>query len=113
MLREKQSNNQKNKFKILPRGMINLYGLLAILLVIIPEWIAEMLIMISNANTKRKLPKLNEAWREQPDLILAKMNIRELRQLASQLKLNGYSNQNRKNLYSRLLKELKKNNTKS
>ncbi len=90
----------------MPKALVNLYGLIAVLAVIIPEWLAELAIAIGSATQREALPKPTSAWEKYPELRLASMNIKDLRNLAKQLNLNGYSNEDKASLSRRLRKPL-------
>ena len=76
----------------LPRGLVELYGLLAVLMVLVPEWIAGgALAGLQNSETGEPLPATSAAWRRVPELLLASMSLVQLRQLAQGLRLRGYA----------------------
>ena len=102
-------SQQRRELHPLPKGLVKLYGLMAVLMVIIPEWIAEFTLSMGNSATANQLPMTARAWRTLPELQVAAMNLYELRQLAKQLKLWGYASQNRDELTKRLLKRLQRN----
>ena len=52
------------------------------------------------------LPMPASAWQRIPELRLAAMNLRDLRQLAKELRLWGYSGLNREELSSSLLRKI-------
>jgi len=52
------------------------------------------------------LPMPTSAWQRIPELRLAAMNLRELRQLAKEFRLWGYSSLNRAQLSSSLLRKI-------
>tara|TARA_B100000214_G_C23798452_1_gene549202 strand:+ start:420 stop:752 length:333 start_codon:yes stop_codon:yes gene_type:complete len=94
--------------KNLEKARINLYNILAILIVIIPEYIAELIYSIEVAQNKDILPKEGEAWEKDTELRLSKMNIYELRLMAKRLCIHGYSNEHRNSLIRRISKKCKK-----
>ncbi len=94
--------------KNLERARINLYNILAILIVIIPEYLAELIYTIEASQHKPILPKEGEAWENETELKLSKMNIYELRLMAKQLSIHGYSNENRNSLIRRIIRKSKK-----
>ena len=60
----------------LPRGLVELYGLLAVLMVLVPEWIAGgALAGLQNPETGEPLPANSAAWRRVPVLLLASMSL--------------------------------------
>ena len=50
----------------LPRGVVELYGLIAVLVVLIPEWLADGTISIGQATGPETLPMRSRAWRTVP-----------------------------------------------
>ena len=94
--------------KNLERARINLYNILAILIVIIPEYFAELIYSIEVSQHKGILPNEGEAWDKDTELKLSKMNIYELRLMARRLSIHGYSNENRNSLIKRINKKSKK-----
>ncbi len=104
----KPSRPKKNRvLKPLPRGLIGVYGFIAVLLVIVPEWIAEFALAINHLDQESKLPKNSARWQKQPELKFALMNMRDLRLLAMKLKIHGYTSDNTKVLSERLRNALK------
>ena len=92
----------------LPRGLVELYGLLAVLFVLVPEWMAgSALAGLPQGREGSELPVTAGAWRRVPELRLASMSLRELRQLARELRLAGYAGLNRDNLNRRLLRRIR------
>ena len=94
--------------KNLEIARINLYNILAILIVIIPEYIAELIYTIEISQHNGILPKQGEAWENETELKLSKMNIYELRLMAKRLAIYGYSNENRNSLIRRINRKSKK-----
>ena len=93
--------------KNLERARINLYNILAILIVIIPEYFAELIYSIEVSQHKGILPNEGEAWDKDTELKLSKMNIYELRLMARRLSIHGYSNENRNSLIRRINRKYK------
>ena len=92
----------------LPRGLVELYGLLAVLFVLVPEWMAGgALAGLRQGREGSELPVTAGAWRRVPELRLASMSLRELRQLARELGLAGYGGLNRDSLTRRLLRRIR------
>ncbi len=92
----------------LPRGLVELYGLLAVLFVLIPEWMAGgALAGFRDGREGAELPLPSGAWQRLPELRLATMGMAELRRLARAQRLRGYAGLNRDRLTARLLKRLK------
>ena len=100
----KNNNFQKN----IEKARINIYNILAILIVIIPEFFAELIYTIEASNHKSVLPKEGEAWEKNTELKLSKMNIYELRLMAKKLRIHGYSSDNRNSLIKRIIRKSKR-----
>ena len=110
----KQIEAKKNKANSLippSKALIKIYGFLAILLVIIPEWLAEVTLGIENSSHNSGLPQKDIEWKTNPELRISIMNIKELRELAMQLKLRGYARESKDLLKIRILKKMKRNKT--
>ncbi|WP_255441445.1 MULTISPECIES: hypothetical protein [unclassified Synechococcus] len=99
----------KRQLHPLPKGLVELYGLLAVLFVLVPEWMAGgAMRSIPGVNQGNPLPVTASAWRRLPELRLAALNLVQLRQLARQLRLWGYASQGRDRLTARILRRLKR-----
>ncbi len=94
--------------KSLENARINLYNILAILIVIIPEYFAELIYSIEVSQHKLNLQNEGDAWEKITELKLSKMNIFELRLMAKKLSIHGYSNENRNSLTRRINRKSKK-----
>ena len=94
--------------KNLEKARINLYNILAILIVIIPEYLAELIYTLEVSQHKDFLPKEGDAWEKDTELKLSKMNVYELRLMAKRLGVHGYSNENRNSLIKRITRKSKK-----
>ncbi len=94
------------KLKPLPKGLVKIYGLIAVVGVLIPELLAEFAISIGLINAEQKLPTNSNLWQTQPELRLSSMSFRELRLLAMKLKIQGYSSQNKNDLSKRVLSKI-------
>lgn len=93
----------------LPRGLVELYGLVAVLVVLIPEWMASgALRSWMEPAASEPMPTTTRAWRQLPELRLAAMGLAELRQLARSLGLRGYTSLSRDRLAARLLPVLRR-----
>lgn len=101
------------KLKPLPTGLVEIYGLIAVLIVLIPEKFAELAISIGQFNSESKLPLKSKKWEVLPELRLAAMSLRELRNLAKQMGIHGYSSEDRRVLSRRILKVLQRSQLKS
>jgi hypothetical protein len=100
--------HQRRQLHPLPKGLVELYGLIAVLVVLIPEWLADGTISLGNGRSGSSLPLNSRAWRTLPELQLASMSLTELRQVARQLRLWGYSSDSRAELTARLLKRIQR-----
>ena len=103
--------NNENGLNPPSKTLIKIYGILAILLVIIPEWLAEVTLGIENRSHNSGLPKKDIVWKTNPELRISIMSIKELREFAMQLKIRGYARENKDLLKIRILKKMKKNKT--
>ncbi len=93
----------------LPRGLVELYGLLAVLVVLVPEWMASgALLGFGQQRRGDPLPPSSQAWLRLPELRLASMTLAQLRQLAAELGLGGYAGLGREPLTARLLPRLRR-----
>jgi hypothetical protein len=92
----------------LPRGLVELYGLLAVLFVLVPEWMAGGALLGLRANRRgSELPAAAHVWQKLPELRLAAMGLADLRQLARELGIAGYAGLGRDRLSARLIRRLK------
>lgn len=87
---------------------MELYGLIAVLVVLIPEWIADGTINLGERGGKAPLPMTSRAWRTLPELQLASMAMRELRELSRELRIWGYAGESRERLTIRLLARIRR-----
>lgn len=100
---------EQRRLHPLPRGLVELYGLLAVLFVLVPEWMAEgALLGWRDRRGGADLPPATRAWRTLPELRLASMSMAELRLLAIRAGLSHYGRLRRERLTSRLLSRLKR-----
>lgn len=91
----------------LPRGLVELYGLLAVLFVLVPEWLAGgALFGFREVREGSALPVTTQAWQRMPELRLASLTMAGLRQLARTERIRGYAAMGRDRLTQRLLKKL-------
>ena len=101
---------QRRRLHPLPKGLVELYGLIAVLVVLIPEWLADGTLALNERPSRSAMPMTSRAWRTLPELQLASMSLWELRLLARDLRLWGYSSDPRDKLTNRLLKRSKRLN---
>tara|TARA_B100000579_G_scaffold229416_1_gene187829 strand:+ start:1481 stop:1813 length:333 start_codon:yes stop_codon:yes gene_type:complete len=94
---------KNNEFqKNIEKAKINIYNILAILIVIIPEFFAELIYAFEVSHHKGLLQNEGEEWETNTELKLSKMNIFELRLMAKQLRIHGYSSESRNSLIRRI-----------
>ena len=97
---------KNNEFqKNIEKARINLYNILAILIVIIPEFFAELIYTVEMSQHKEILPNEGDEWINNTELKLSKMNIYELRLMAKKLRILGYSGENRNSLIRRIARK--------
>ena len=105
---EDTSRPARRQLHPLPRGVVELYGLLAVLFVLVPEWMAGgALFGFRDARSGSDLPLPSAAWSRLPELRLARLNLAELRRLAGHEGVSGYAGLSREQLSARLLKRLR------
>ncbi len=102
----KKGNKAINNLKPPKDKIIILYNILAILIVLIPEWIAEVTITIENTFRSTQIRELDNIWETKSELRLSSMSLKELRLLALELNLKGYARESKESLSLRLLKKL-------
>jgi hypothetical protein len=103
-----QEEQEPRRLHPLPPGLVELYGLLAVLFVLVPEWMAGgALLGLRLGREAADLPVASAAWRKLPELRLATLNLAELRELARRQGLRGYARLDRLRLTARLLKRLR------
>jgi hypothetical protein len=106
---EPEPSQSRRQLHPLPKGLVELYGLIAVLFVLVPEWMAgSALFGFSSNRTGSNLPPAAAAWRKLPELRLANMDLVELRLLAKSMGLRGYARLGRDRLTARLLARLKR-----
>jgi hypothetical protein len=105
---EESGGNGQRQLHPLPRGLVELYGLLAVLFVLVPEWMAGgALFGFRDGRSGSDLPIPSSAWHRLPELRLAKLNLAQLRLLARSERLPGYAALSRDKLTARLLRRLR------
>jgi hypothetical protein len=102
------TDHQPRQLHPLPRGLVELYGLMAVLFVLVPEWMAGgALFGFRDGRQGSELPVASGAWRRLPELRLATMSFADLRRLARQQRIPGYGSLNRERLTALLLARLR------
>ena len=87
---------------------MELYGLLAVLFVLVPEWMAGGALLGFLTNRRGSdLPAAAAVWQKLPELRLAAMGMADLRLLARDQRLAGYAGLSRDRLSARLIRRLK------
>ncbi len=99
---------QRRRLHPLPKGLVELYGLIAVLVVLIPEWLADGTLSLNQLPSRSAMPLTSRAWRTLPELQLASMSMQELRTLARNMHLWGFSSDPRELLTERLLKRIRR-----
>ena len=89
-----------------------LYALMAIMFVLIPEWMAEQGIKFNNLQFDGHIPEDNNLISKNPYLYVTSINVKELRNLARKLNIQEYSRESKEILTKRVLRKLKKKNPK-
>ena len=105
---ERLDPSDQRQLHPLPRGLVELYGLIAVLVVLIPEWLADGTLNLGQAKGPASLPMRSRAWRTLPELRLAAMTLAELRKAASELRIYHYGSASRDQLTTRLLRRLRR-----
>lgn len=104
-----QPGSKPRQLHPLPKGLVELYGLLAVLFVLVPEWMAGGALVGFTGNREGSdLPAASAAWQKLPELRLAGMGVAELRLLARQLRIPGYARLGRDRLTGVLIRRLKR-----
>nr|YP_002048884.1 hypothetical protein PCC_0225 [Paulinella chromatophora]ACB42674.1 hypothetical protein PCC_0225 [Paulinella chromatophora] len=102
-----EKNSSDRQQHSLPQALLTLYSLIAVLIVLVPEWIAGgTLLAFRDAWNSSELPVTSYTWHNFPELRLATMSLAQLRLLASSVHLRNYSRLNRERLISRLSKRI-------
>ena len=106
-MNNKNEHKEKVKATNLENLRIRFYGLLAIIFVLIPEWMAEVGLTIENDQFKSDLPTNEDYIYTDAYYFISSLKLRKMRKIASLLKIHGYSCDNRKKLITRLMTKLK------
>tara|TARA_B100000214_G_scaffold209706_1_gene152263 strand:+ start:552 stop:902 length:351 start_codon:yes stop_codon:yes gene_type:complete len=107
--------NNKNKKTLnnikTPKHIVYMYSFLAVLFVLIPEWLASLGISIEDDEFKSHLP-YQEVNFNNLEIYLSDKSLYELRYLANIYKIFCYSNDNKNELRKRVMRKLKRKNNK-
>ena len=107
---QRPKNHEQRRLHPLPKGLVELYGLIAVLVVLIPEWLADGTINLAQIKGADALPMRARAWRTLPELRLASMSLSQMRSMAREMRLLHYAMDNRSRLNARLLRRLRRRN---
>ena len=69
--------------------------MIAVLVVLIPEWLADGTLNLGQAKGLDSLPMRSRAWRALPELRLAAMTLAQLRHAAAELRIYQYGSDTR------------------
>lgn len=94
----------------LPKSLVEFYALLAVVMVLVPEWLANTAMENLDITKGERLRLRSRIWRWDPELMLGAMTMVQLRQLARQQGLWGYSRDHRDRLVRRLLHNFDRKN---
>ena len=94
----------------LPKGLVEFYALLAVVLVLVPEWLANTALENLDITKGDRLRLRARQWQWDPELMLGAMTMAQLRQLARQQDLRGYSREHRDRLVRLLLRNFHNKN---
>ena len=110
MNKDSESEKQKLGFEIKPvsKRLMRLYAFLAIIIVIIPEFLAETTISLFNINGIKNIKSSSPDWQRDPELRLSRLTFQELRILAQSLGVREYTRDTKHILYKKLLRKLSK-----
>ncbi|MCY4054671.1 MAG: hypothetical protein OXF25_04065 [Cyanobacteria bacterium MAG CAR3_bin_5] len=92
----------------LPKGLVEFYALLAVVLVLVPEWLANTALENLDITKGERLRVRSRQWQWDPELMLGAMTMAQLRRLARQQGLSGYSREPRDRLVRRLLRNFRR-----
>ena len=96
-----QSRNVR-ELEIASKKLIKLYNLLAIILIIIPEYVAESLIRINPEYINFTIPRRGPSWQESFELRVIQITLRDLREIGRNKGISCYSRMNKEELIKRL-----------
>ena len=96
-------DNPQQPLHPLPKGLVEFYALLAVVLVLVPEWLANTALENLDITKGERLRLRTRQWQWDPELMLGAMTMVQLRQLARQQGLWCYGREHRDRLVRRLL----------
>ena len=103
---EDPGQDERRALHPLPKGLVELYGVLAVLLLLVPEWLADTVLERANISKGNVLTPFSAAWRRDPELLMGRMTLWQLRILAQQLGLRHYARNHREQLVNNLLSRM-------
>ncbi len=106
MISRKVIKKKKRELSLLPDKLIKLYSFIAVIIVLIPEWLAELGISLLYINSDNKLIFSEEVFKKTPELRVSSLTLFELRELAMKSGLKGYSRECKEVLSKRLIRKL-------
>ena len=92
----------------LPKGLVEFYALLAVVLVLVPEWLANTALENLDITKGERLRLRSRQWQWDPELMLGAMTMAQLRQLARQQGIRSYSREYRDRLVRLLLRNFRR-----
>ncbi len=107
---QEDSGHPQQPLHPLPKGLVEFYALLAVVFVLVPEWLANTALENLDITKGERLRLRSRTWQWDPELMLGAMTMAQLRQLARQQGLWGYSREHRDRLVRRLLRNFRKKN---
>ena len=101
--------NPQQSLHPLPKSLVEFYALLAVVLVLVPEWLANTAMENLDMTKGERLRLRSRPWRWDPELMLGAMTMAQLRELASKQGIRGYSREHRDRLVRLLLRNFRRN----
>ncbi len=88
--------------------MVLIYSLIAIIIILIPEWIATSALSLISRKQNSQIDFTH--WSRCPELLIKSMNIYSLRKIANELKITGYSSESKNGLQKLVFSDLRRKN---
>ncbi len=101
-------NKRRRDLRLFSRGMVEIYAIIAIIIVVIPELIAELSLSAGQINSTKKISIKAIEWESETEFQISAMRINELRELARNLNILGYSADSRETLTRRLSRSMRR-----